>query len=101
MYNILYSTLSNSQGLLLFFVPAAELTNPCSILLSLSADASAGQSGHSAANARKRFTLQGLSNRRSLPAGNSDASGKIIIVVNRIIVQNHRRHRLLSLSSSS
>uniref|UniRef100_A0A3Q4AXP5 Uncharacterized protein n=1 Tax=Mola mola TaxID=94237 RepID=A0A3Q4AXP5_MOLML len=31
-------------------------------------DASASQSGHSAANARKRFTLQGLSNRRSLPA---------------------------------
>uniref|UniRef100_A0A3Q3E4T7 MCF.2 cell line derived transforming sequence-like 2 n=1 Tax=Labrus bergylta TaxID=56723 RepID=A0A3Q3E4T7_9LABR len=31
-------------------------------------DASASQSGLSAANARKRFTLQGLSNRRSLPA---------------------------------
>lgn len=42
---------------------------PCSLLLSHSVDASASQSGHSAANARKRFTLQGLSNRRSLPAG--------------------------------
>uniref|UniRef100_A0A3Q0R5W7 MCF.2 cell line derived transforming sequence-like 2 n=1 Tax=Amphilophus citrinellus TaxID=61819 RepID=A0A3Q0R5W7_AMPCI len=31
-------------------------------------DASASQSGHSAVNARKHFTLQGLSNRRSLPA---------------------------------
>uniref|UniRef100_A0A3B4VNZ5 MCF.2 cell line derived transforming sequence-like 2 n=1 Tax=Seriola dumerili TaxID=41447 RepID=A0A3B4VNZ5_SERDU len=31
-------------------------------------DVSANQSGHSVANARKRFTLQGLSNRRSLPA---------------------------------
>ncbi|XP_055363751.1 guanine nucleotide exchange factor DBS isoform X4 [Betta splendens] len=31
-------------------------------------DASSSQSNHSAANARKRFTLQGLSNRRSLPA---------------------------------
>ncbi|KAF7643319.1 hypothetical protein LDENG_00241750, partial [Lucifuga dentata] len=43
-------------------------TNSGSFSLSLSADASASQSGRSAANARKRFTLQGLSNRRSLPA---------------------------------
>lgn len=41
----------------------------CFLRLSHSVDASAGQS---AANARKRFTLQGLSNRRSLQAGNSD-----------------------------
>lgn len=45
-------------------------TNSCFLLLSHSVDASTSQSGHSAANARKRFTLQGLSNRRSLPAGN-------------------------------
>ncbi|KAM9385408.1 guanine nucleotide exchange factor DBS [Pholidichthys leucotaenia] len=31
-------------------------------------DASASQSGHSATNARRHFSLQGLSNRRSLPA---------------------------------
>ncbi|KAF1386003.1 hypothetical protein PFLUV_G00113630 [Perca fluviatilis] len=41
---------------------------PCSLLLSHSVEASASLSGHSAAYARKRFTLEGLSNRRSLPA---------------------------------
>ncbi|KAM4629679.1 guanine nucleotide exchange factor DBS [Polymixia lowei] len=40
-------------------------TNPSPNMRQKRADASAG---HSAANARKRFTLQGLSNRRSLPA---------------------------------
>ncbi|XP_070764327.1 guanine nucleotide exchange factor DBS [Enoplosus armatus] len=54
------------KGPLFLFVP--RCTNSCSLLLSLSVDALAGQSGRSAANARKRFTLQGLSNRRSLPA---------------------------------
>ncbi|XP_031733298.1 guanine nucleotide exchange factor DBS [Anarrhichthys ocellatus] len=43
-------------------------TNPSPNMRQKRVDASAGQSGHSAANARKRFTLQGLSNRRSLPA---------------------------------
>nr|XP_033478291.1 guanine nucleotide exchange factor DBS isoform X3 [Epinephelus lanceolatus] len=43
-------------------------TNPSPNLRQKRVDASASQSGHSAANARKRFTLQGLSNRRSLPA---------------------------------
>ncbi|XP_029906368.1 guanine nucleotide exchange factor DBS isoform X2 [Myripristis murdjan] len=43
-------------------------SNPSPNMRQKRADASAGQSGHSAANARKRFTLQGLSNRRSLPA---------------------------------
>ncbi|XP_076579109.1 guanine nucleotide exchange factor DBS isoform X2 [Chaetodon auriga] len=43
-------------------------TNPSPNMRQKRVDASASQSGHSAANARKRFTLQGLSNRRSLPA---------------------------------
>ncbi|KAM3876022.1 guanine nucleotide exchange factor DBS [Diretmus argenteus] len=43
-------------------------TNPSPNMRQKQADASASQSGFSAANARKRFTLQGLSNRRSLPA---------------------------------
>nr|XP_046248537.1 guanine nucleotide exchange factor DBS isoform X5 [Scatophagus argus] len=43
-------------------------TNPSPNMRQKKVDASASQSGHSAANARKRFTLQGLSNRRSLPA---------------------------------
>ncbi|XP_075875289.1 guanine nucleotide exchange factor DBS isoform X3 [Nelusetta ayraudi] len=42
--------------------------NPSPNMRQKKADASSGQSGHLAANARKRFTLQGLSNRRSLPA---------------------------------
>ncbi|XP_068449288.1 guanine nucleotide exchange factor DBS isoform X2 [Clinocottus analis] len=42
--------------------------NPSPNMRQKRVDASAGQSGHSAANARTRFTLQGLSNRRSLPA---------------------------------
>ncbi|XP_029989117.1 guanine nucleotide exchange factor DBS isoform X4 [Sphaeramia orbicularis] len=44
-------------------------TNPSPNMRQKRADASVSQSTHSAANARKRFTLQGLSNRRSLPAG--------------------------------
>ncbi|KAI3368312.1 hypothetical protein L3Q82_007828 [Scortum barcoo] len=48
-------------------------TNPSPHMRQKRADASASQSGHSAANARKRFTLQGLSNRRSLPAVESDS----------------------------
>ncbi|XP_029989115.1 guanine nucleotide exchange factor DBS isoform X2 [Sphaeramia orbicularis] len=43
-------------------------TNPSPNMRQKRADASVSQSTHSAANARKRFTLQGLSNRRSLPA---------------------------------
>ncbi|XP_073332185.1 guanine nucleotide exchange factor DBS [Pagrus major] len=43
-------------------------TDPSPNMRQKRVDASASQSGHSAANARKRFTLQGLSNRRSLPA---------------------------------
>ncbi|KAM9358153.1 guanine nucleotide exchange factor DBS [Symphorus nematophorus] len=43
-------------------------TNPSPNMRQKRVDASASQSGHLAANARKRFTLQGLSNRRSLPA---------------------------------
>ncbi|KAM9849048.1 guanine nucleotide exchange factor DBS [Aulostomus maculatus] len=43
-------------------------TNPSPNMRQKRVDASASQSGHSAANSRKRFTLQGLSNRRSLPA---------------------------------
>ncbi|XP_034562698.1 guanine nucleotide exchange factor DBS [Notolabrus celidotus] len=43
-------------------------SNPSPNMRQKRADTSASQSGHSAANARKRFTLQGLSNRRSLPA---------------------------------
>ncbi|KAM7012947.1 guanine nucleotide exchange factor DBS isoform 1-T1 [Tautogolabrus adspersus] len=43
-------------------------SNPSPNMRQKRADASASQSGHSAANARKRFTLQGLSNRRSLQA---------------------------------
>ncbi|XP_034036236.1 guanine nucleotide exchange factor DBS isoform X1 [Thalassophryne amazonica] len=43
-------------------------SNPSPNMRQKRADASASQSGNSAANARKRFTLQGLSNRRSLPA---------------------------------
>ncbi|XP_070816817.1 guanine nucleotide exchange factor DBS isoform X1 [Chaetodon trifascialis] len=43
-------------------------SNPSPNMRQKRVDASASQSGHSAANARKRFTLQGLSNRRSLPA---------------------------------
>ncbi|CAK6969728.1 guanine nucleotide exchange factor DBS isoform X8 [Scomber scombrus] len=42
--------------------------NPSPNMRQKRADASASQSGNTAANARKRFTLQGLSNRRSLPA---------------------------------
>lgn len=40
-------------------------------LLSCSADASSSQSGNLSTNARKRFTLQRLSNTRSLPSGNT------------------------------
>ncbi|XP_068599908.1 guanine nucleotide exchange factor DBS [Brachionichthys hirsutus] len=43
-------------------------SNPSPNMRQKRVDASASQSGLSAANARKRFTLQGLSNRRSLPA---------------------------------
>uniref|UniRef100_UPI0037E8E355 guanine nucleotide exchange factor DBS n=1 Tax=Semicossyphus pulcher TaxID=241346 RepID=UPI0037E8E355 len=43
-------------------------SNPSPNMRQKRVDASASQTGHSAANARKRFTLQGLSNRRSLPA---------------------------------
>ncbi|XP_074525301.1 guanine nucleotide exchange factor DBS isoform X6 [Halichoeres trimaculatus] len=43
-------------------------SNPSPNMRQKKVDTSASQSGHSAANARKRFTLQGLSNRRSLPA---------------------------------
>ncbi|XP_044055547.1 guanine nucleotide exchange factor DBS isoform X3 [Siniperca chuatsi] len=43
-------------------------TNPSPNMRQKRVDASASQSGHSAVNTRKRFTLQGLSNRRSLPA---------------------------------
>uniref|UniRef100_A0A674NJ40 Guanine nucleotide exchange factor DBS-like n=1 Tax=Takifugu rubripes TaxID=31033 RepID=A0A674NJ40_TAKRU len=43
-------------------------TNPSPNMRLKRADASAAPPGYSAANARKRFTLQGLSNRRSLPA---------------------------------
>ncbi|XP_056235373.1 guanine nucleotide exchange factor DBS isoform X7 [Seriola aureovittata] len=43
-------------------------TNPSPNMRQKRVDVSANQSGHSVANARKRFTLQGLSNRRSLPA---------------------------------
>ncbi|XP_029286319.1 guanine nucleotide exchange factor DBS isoform X1 [Cottoperca gobio] len=43
-------------------------TNPSPNMRQKRVDASASQSGLLAANARKRFTLQGLSNRRSLPA---------------------------------
>ncbi|XP_071343445.1 guanine nucleotide exchange factor DBS isoform X2 [Trachinotus anak] len=43
-------------------------TNPSPNMRQKRVDASTSQSGNSAANARKRFTLQGLSNRRSLPA---------------------------------
>lgn len=56
---------------LLLFVFLAVLTPTPSCFSPCLADVSASQSGHSAANARKRFTLQGLSNRRSLPAGNT------------------------------
>ncbi|XP_034036240.1 guanine nucleotide exchange factor DBS isoform X5 [Thalassophryne amazonica] len=51
-------------------------SNPSPNMRQKRADASASQSGNSAANARKRFTLQGLSNRRSLPAGPLSASIK-------------------------
>nr|XP_043900715.1 guanine nucleotide exchange factor DBS isoform X4 [Solea senegalensis] len=43
-------------------------TNPSPNMRQKRADASSAQSGNSVANARKRFTLQGLSNRRSLPS---------------------------------
>lgn len=43
-------------------------------LLCRSVDASANRSGNSAINARRPFTLQGLSKRRSLPAGNSESA---------------------------
>ncbi|XP_063323832.1 guanine nucleotide exchange factor DBS isoform X3 [Pelmatolapia mariae] len=43
-------------------------SNPSPNMRQKRADASASQSGYSAVNARKHFTLQGLSNRRSLPA---------------------------------
>ncbi|XP_034091464.1 guanine nucleotide exchange factor DBS isoform X2 [Gymnodraco acuticeps] len=43
-------------------------SNPSPNMRQKRVDASASQSGLSAANARKRFTLQGLSNRRSLQA---------------------------------
>lgn len=46
----------------------------CLLLLHTPADSSAAPPGYFAANARKRFTLQGLSNRRSLPAGNSSTA---------------------------
>nr|XP_054605595.1 guanine nucleotide exchange factor DBS isoform X3 [Nothobranchius furzeri] len=42
--------------------------NPSPNMRQRKADASASRSGHSAANSRKHFTLQGLSKRRSLPA---------------------------------
>ncbi|XP_069378666.1 guanine nucleotide exchange factor DBS isoform X6 [Paralichthys olivaceus] len=43
-------------------------SNPSPNMRQKRVDASASQSGNSVANARKRFTLQGLSNRRSLPS---------------------------------
>ncbi|KAA8578977.1 hypothetical protein FQN60_013988 [Etheostoma spectabile] len=43
-------------------------TNPSPNMRQKRVEASASISGHSAAYARKRFTLEGLSNRRSLPA---------------------------------
>ncbi|XP_039666683.1 guanine nucleotide exchange factor DBS isoform X5 [Perca fluviatilis] len=43
-------------------------TNPSPNMRQKKVEASASLSGHSAAYARKRFTLEGLSNRRSLPA---------------------------------
>lgn len=45
--------------------------NATLFLLSCSADASSSQSGNLSTNARKRFTLQRLSNTRSLPSGNT------------------------------
>ncbi|XP_040039289.2 guanine nucleotide exchange factor DBS isoform X1 [Gasterosteus aculeatus] len=57
-------------------------------------DASAGQSGHLAANARKRFTLQGFSNRRSLPA---EPAAKEAVVTRRFSLASS----LTSSSSSS
>lgn len=39
-----------------------------------SVDASANRSGNPAVNARRPFTLQGLSKRRSLPAGNTESA---------------------------
>lgn len=62
-------------------------SSSCLLLLHTPADASAAPPGYSAANARKRFTLQGLSNRRSLPAGNSSAAH----------VSPHPPHHLLPL----
>lgn len=64
-----------------FHFPAIHLTFPTcffnrSPLLPSSpliADASASLGSERSALARKRFTLQGLSNRRSLPAGNGTA----------------------------
>lgn len=62
---------------LLHFLPAA-LTAALSSS-PLLADASASLGSERSALARKRFTLQGLSNRRSLPAGNGTASWLVSI----------------------
>ncbi|XP_051803535.1 guanine nucleotide exchange factor DBS isoform X6 [Acanthochromis polyacanthus] len=51
-------------------------SNPSPNMRQKRVDASANQSGRSAVNARKHFTLQGLSKRRSLPAGPLSASIK-------------------------
>ncbi|XP_068563850.1 guanine nucleotide exchange factor DBS isoform X2 [Cebidichthys violaceus] len=69
-------------------------TNPSPNMRQKRVDASAGQSGHLAANARKRFTLQGLSNRRSLPA---EPAAKEAVVTRRFSLASS----LTSSSSSS
>ncbi|KAM6938892.1 guanine nucleotide exchange factor DBS [Lycodopsis pacificus] len=69
-------------------------SNPSPNMRQKRVDASAGQSGHSAANARKRFTLQGLSNRRSLPA---EPATKEAVVTRRFSLASS----LTSSSSSS
>ncbi|KAK9519967.1 hypothetical protein VZT92_022657 [Zoarces viviparus] len=56
-------------------------SNPSPNMRQKRVDASAGQSGHSAANARKRFTLQGLSNRRSLQAGNDPMQALTYVII--------------------
>ncbi|KAM8873799.1 guanine nucleotide exchange factor DBS isoform 11-T11 [Spinachia spinachia] len=69
-------------------------TNPSPNMRQKRVDASAGQSGHLAANARKRFTLQGFSNRRSLPA---EPAAKEAVVTRRFSLASS----LTSSSSSS
>lgn len=101
---ILAPTEQNSVKSHFFSYPFS--TNSCSLSLFYLVDASASQSGHLAANARKRFTLQGLSNRRSLPAGNSNTSSAclcffLLIVITDTIVLKLCSLHLLSSSSSS